>query len=76
MSIDPQTIAKGKCYKTATNQHRRVYDVTGDLVTYESWSGPIGNHVGNLHRDKISRDGFAQAVEAEIPCPININPLP
>jgi hypothetical protein len=74
--VDPTTVAKGKCYRTSFDQHRRVYSVDGEYVTYESWGGNVGNHTGHLHRDKVNRRKFADDVEAEIPCPINMEPLP
>jgi hypothetical protein len=75
LAVDPTTVAKGKCYQTPSNQHRRVYEVDADSVTYESWGGNVG-HTGHLHRQTINRNTFAAAVETEIPCPIGMEPLP
>ena len=76
MSVDQKTIAVGKCYRTATEQHRRVYAISGSDVTYESWGGNVGNHTGHLNRDTVSIEDFANAVEEEIACPAGMNPLP
>lgn len=75
MPVDPNTIAKGKCYRTVGDQQRRVCDIVGNQVTYESWGGHVGNHTGHLKRNTVNRDGFAEAVEAEISCPADMNPL-
>ena len=77
MPVDPKTIQKGQCYRTAGDQYRRVYAVDDDHVTYESWGGNKGNHdKGPLSRDRASRQQFAMKVEAEIPCPNGMKPLP
>lgn len=76
MPVDQKTIAKGKCYRTAKEQHRRVYEISGSDVTYESWGGVVDNHTGHLHRDTVSREDFANAVEEEIACPAGMNLLP
>ena len=76
MAVDPTTVAKGKCYRTSSDQHRRVYSVDADKVTYQSWGGKVGNHTGHLHRNTVNRNKFAADVEAEIPCPTGMEPFP
>ena len=76
MSVDPNTIEKGKCYRTSGDQHRRVYAVDGDQVIYESWGGNVGNSTGPLNRTTVGRDKFAKDVEGEIDCPPGMKPLP
>jgi hypothetical protein len=73
---DPTTIVKGKCYRTSSDQHRRVYDVKGNEITYETWGGNVGNCEGHLPRKTVNRDQYAADVEEEISCPPNMKPLP
>ncbi len=76
MAVDPNTIAKGNCYRTSGNQYRRVYAVDGDQVIYESWGGNVGNFTAPLNRRKVRRGKFATDVDVEIDCPAGMEPLP
>jgi len=70
MAVTESSIAVGKCYATANNQHRRVLniDTTLNKVTYESWGGNVGAN-GNLSRTTVGLNKFATDVDKEITCP-------
>ena len=76
MPLNPNTIKVGNCYKTSGEQHRRVIEITGDQVTYESWGGKAGYRGGPLSQNTASLDTFSNAVDGSISCPTNLPPMP
>jgi ATPase MipZ len=68
MSVDPRTIAIGRCY-ARLGEVRRVIDITanGDVIflnrTRTDTGAPV---IGPYHQTKTS---FANEVDREIPCP-------
>lgn len=68
MAIDPQSLAVGKCYKTIYDHNRRISQIDGDIITYESWGGSKGTHKGHLDQCIISRATFLKALERELDC--------
>ncbi len=77
MPLPTADIKVGKCYKTPNNQHRRVVKITDDdYVIYEDWGGNVGHTGGHLHQTKAKIGTFAKAVDAIIPCPGNLPPMP
>src|ERR1039457_705932 len=68
MPTNPESVEVGRCCSTTTNQHQRVTAKSAAKVTYESWGGNVGYQGGSLSRTTVSLDGFAEAVDKEIPC--------
>lgn len=83
MPAQPDSIKVGLCYAVENqdgpakpDQHRRVVAINGGKVSYESWGGGVGYPGGTLFRNEVDLDKFAQVVKGEVPCPINLPPLP
>ncbi len=66
MPLTAQEVIKGQCYATSNNQHRRVIDIDGDTVTYESRGGNVSNEWNT--KIKVNIDNFAQSVDRVISC--------
>ena len=74
MPVDPTSLAIGKCYKTTSQQVRRITEITNDgLVGYESrgksYSGPSSwGYGGPIKSQWPSKEVFASQVDAEVRC--------
>ncbi len=67
MTISANSVESGKCYKTATDQVRRVLNVSGDSVTYEARGHTLVQGIWGP-RIKVSLDKFVADVVAEVAC--------
>jgi hypothetical protein len=71
MPVDPDSIAPGKCYVTATRHLRTVLEVTNERVRYSYGGGDAGG-VGQWRwqtKDKFANDVVREVSSDEAPTP-------
>ena len=71
MPVDPNSIAPGKCYVTATRHVRTVLEVTHERVRYSYGGGDAGG-VGQWRwqtKDKFANDAVKEVKSDEAPAP-------
>jgi hypothetical protein len=76
MPVDPNSIAPGKCYVTATRHLRTVLEVTNERVRYSYGGGDAGG-VGQWRwqtKDKFANDAVREVSSDEAPAPTPARP--
>ena len=69
MTINPDNLQVGKCYKTVYDHNRRISEIGKDIIVFESWGGTKGLPQGHRTTTILSRATFAQSLISEIDCP-------
>jgi hypothetical protein len=71
MPVDPNSIAPGKCYVTATNHLRKVLEVTDERIRYAYGDGESGGP-GQWRwqtKAKFANDAAREVSSDEVPAP-------
>ena len=65
--VDVSELAVEKCFVTATNQMRKIFELSDGKVTYESWSANQARPT-NPHRVTVNEAKFCADVDRSIDC--------